>query len=676
METNYLKNLTDQQLQAACSIDKPTMLLAVPGSGKTTTLVSRLGYMIYERNIPAEKILTITYTDAASRDMKARFVRMFGSEGNGEGEGGEKSADVKFQTINAFCQAVIYHYSRKKGSEPFQLLDKNIDILKEVYLKVQQERPQDSDLKDLQLIITHIKNQMLEKPQIAELKHERMKISELYETYIQTMRDRGLMDYDDQMVYAWRILNRYPDILKYYQKRYPYICVDEAQDTSRIQHEIIRLLASAEQNLFLVGDEDQSIYGFRGAYPQALMEFKEIYPQGQVLLLEQNFRSTPQIVTLADSFIARSHDRYVKHMFTNRESAKPVRSLSVERSKQYEELVRLIEETKTEGEADYETAILYRNNDSAIPVIYQLMKAKIPFRMRGMDASFFNAPAVQFVRDVFNFAYDTSNCEIFLRIYWKLESYINKEDAYRAAEACRLGQAENPLDAMLRMNTIVEYKKDSIRQLKGSLMAIRNHNAAAAIAVVTQMFRKQNDDERIFLLRQLSEVNESSEDFLNKLNTLQNLMEKGRRSPKARVVLSTIHSSKGLEFDRVIIIDAFDGILPSSDDEEERRIFYVAATRAKNDLIIFSYKSKPSQFVDEFFQREKRGTGMSRKYIERPKRNQTPAVTFEKGERVEHEVYGYGTVKHVDEKRVEVMFDDNKPKRFLSQRAGEFLRKL
>ena len=671
MERYNLK-LTQQQLEAAVSIEKPTLLLAVPGSGKTTALVSRVGYMVHQLGIPAEKILTVTYTEAASRDMKARYEELFG-EGSG----------VKFQTINALCQAVIYRYSRLSGRPPFEVLEKNHEVLREVYLQVQQEFPGDSDIKNVQLLMTYIKNMMLTPEEIAALKKDEYKVKELYETYTRLMRERGLMDFDDQMVYARRILNRYPEILEYYRNRYPYICVDEAQDTSRIQHEIIGLLAARDRRIFMVGDEDQSIYGFRAAYPKALIEFQKVYPEGQVLLLEQNFRSTPQIVQLADAFIGRNRIRHEKHMFTERPGGAPVKCLLLDRKEQYRELVRLAREnTPAAAGGQGTTAILYRNNESAIPVIYRFIKEGIPFRSRGMDTAFFSTPAVQFLKDIFRFAYTPSDCEIFMRIYWKLDCFIKKEEAFLAVRLCQEGQAEGPLEALLRMESVAEYNKERIRRLKGSLMSVRNRNAAASVSGFTQLFDFHKDEERYFVLSYLAEPRESSAEFLQKLDDLQQLLEKGSRDPAARIVLSTIHSSKGLEYDRVIIIDAVDGILPSSegglsygpaksasqaDLEEERRLFYVAATRAREELILFSYKDKKCRFFDEFLQRipPEQGAGAGG--------GDFAGGGYAAGSRVRHTKFGSGVVKRCDGTSIEIEFRDHGRKKFLLEIAGKFL---
>ena len=720
-ETYHL-NLTAQQREAVCAVDRPVLLLAVPGSGKTTTLVSRAAYLTEVCGIPPERILTLTYTVAASRDMHRRFSQLFGEE---------KAGKVKFQTINALCQWIIYCYNRRNGSEGFRLLEDNHEVLREVYLQVQGEYPADGDLKNMQQILTWIKNSMLSPEAIEGLEYGDYRVKALYDTYVDTMKERRQMDFDDQLVYARRILRRYPEILKYCQDRFPYICLDEAQDTSAIQHDIVRLLASRDRHIFMVGDEDQSIYGFRAACPQALMEFEKNWPDGRVLFLEQNFRSTPQIVRLADAFIARNGKRREKHMVTERTEGKPVRCLLLNRKDQYQEIAAMVRDSGMTY-STVETAILYRNNDSAVPLIYRFLKEGIPYRSRGMDALFFTSPPVQFFKDVLQLAYHPGDCDAFLRIYWKLECYLKKEDALRAAALCRAGNVESPLDALMGIDSIPRWNREKLQELRANLALLCRQNAAAAISGFPQMFGYYDDKERYFLLSSLADRSETPEEFLQKLDRLQSVMESGSREPSARVTLSTIHSSKGLEYDRVILMDALDGILPSSgtgsgsgagsgcfgssgtvgaksflpaDLEEERRLFYVGATRARQELVLVDYKGAECPFLRTFLQQEpkkkqvpvpnqgEKAPYQPLEYKRRRKQEETmlqdvrrphadgaeeasSVGCFSVGCRVQHGKFGIGVVVSSDSAALIVDFEEAGEKKFLQASAGRFLKRV
>ena len=245
----------------------------MPGSGKTTTLVTRLGYLIHCLGVEPGRILTVTYTVAAAGDMKRRFAALFGEEHAGA---------LAFRTINGICQSIISYYAWAKGAEPFALWTNEGELNALVRWLMQShgaEWPGEQEVKEVRTRITCCKNGMLRDEEVRAIEMDGVDFPAVFR-YREYLERNRRMDYDDQMVFALRILRRYPDILAHFQSKYPYLCVDEAQDTSKIQHAILRLLAARSRNLFMVGDEDQSIYGFRAAWPQALMEFRQIVPGG------------------------------------------------------------------------------------------------------------------------------------------------------------------------------------------------------------------------------------------------------------------------------------------------------------------------------------------------------------------------------------------------------------
>ena len=234
--------LDPQQDAAVQAADGPVLLLAVPGSGKTTVLVARLGYLRYVRGVPPERILTMTYTVAAARDMRRRFAALFGEQ---------ESRLLEFRTINGVCSRIIRLYERTMGRTAFRLMEdggQKSALLGELFRGLTGEFASESTLKSLETALTYAKNQMLRGEQLEEVKVEGVDFPAFYRAYGRALRERELMDYDDQMVYALQILRQYPQILQKVQARYSYFCVDEAQDTSKIQHEIIRLLAGRSRN--------------------------------------------------------------------------------------------------------------------------------------------------------------------------------------------------------------------------------------------------------------------------------------------------------------------------------------------------------------------------------------------------------------------------------------------
>lgn len=378
-ETTFSVKLNQQQKEAVQSTKGPVLLLAVPGSGKTTVLVTRLGYMIYCKNIPPERILTVTYTVAATKDMSERFAVRFGED---------MAKRLEFRTINGICARIIQYYGRRIGKTPFELV-KDEKATTGMLIRICQDHgmgyPTESDLKNVRTLITYIKNMMLNEEELQKLEEESdIRIVGIYREYCRQMREQKLMDYDDQMLYAYNILRKDLGVLAYFQNRYPYICVDEAQDTSKIQHAIIALLAAGTGNLFMVGDEDQSIYGFRAAYPEALLSFEKKHSGAKVLLMEENFRSNAKIVEAADKFIQKNTLRHEKHMRAAREAGADIREISLKsRKAQYVYLMKAAQKCTTgmagmsgseehRGRADAsvtETAVLYRDNECAIPLI-------------------------------------------------------------------------------------------------------------------------------------------------------------------------------------------------------------------------------------------------------------------------------------------------------------------
>ncbi len=414
--------LTEQQRAAVNAVDGAVLLLAVPGSGKTTVLVARLGYMIFVKHIDPESILTLTYTVAATRDMAERFRSLFGDK---------YTERLEFRTINGVCARIINFYGRRIGKQAFTLVtDEKVttEMLGRIFQQVEKTYATESDLKAVRTLITYIKNMMLDKEEIRSLDEtEDIKISAIYTMYQEEMRSRGLMDYDDQMVYALMILKRSPETLSYIQEKYKYICVDEAQDTSKIQHAIIGLIASGKGNIFMVGDEDQSIYGFRAAYPEALLNFEKEHPGARVLLMEENFRSKKQIVDKAQHFISQNVLRHEKSMFTHRSVGGDFRTISLKsRNAGYSYLLKVAADCKAE------TAVLYRDNESALPLVDLLERNGVPYRIKNMDLSFFTHRTVVDISNIIRFSLDPLDTELFLQIYYKMKTYLSKALAEQA----------------------------------------------------------------------------------------------------------------------------------------------------------------------------------------------------------------------------------------------------
>lgn len=670
-ETTFSVKLNQQQKEAVQSTKGPVLLLAVPGSGKTTVLVTRLGYMIYCKNIPPESILTVTYTVAATKDMSERFAVRFGED---------MAKRLEFRTINGICARIIQYYGRRIGKTPFELV-KDEKATTGMLIRICQDHgmgyPTESDLKNVRTLITYIKNMMLNEEELQKLEEESdIRIAGIYREYCRQMREQKLMDYDDQMLYAYNILRKDPGVLAYFQNRYPYICVDEAQDTSKIQHAIIALLAAGTGNLFMVGDEDQSIYGFRAAYPEALLSFEKKHPGAKVLLMEENFRSNAKIVEAADKFIQKNTLRHEKHMRAAREAGADIREISLKsRKAQYVYLMKAAQECTTgmagmsgsEEQRDRadasvtETAVLYRDNECAIPLIDLLERKNIPYRMRNADLSFFTHRTVLDVQNIIRFAMDPRDTELFMQIYYRLKLFFNKKDALRYAQISQEKDME-VLDAALKYGNLEKYQEDNIRNLKRQMVRILNMPGDEAVNQILTYMGYQDylkkmgmNANKLETVKLIGSRVESPEKLLERLEELRTIIQEKVSDKDCTFILSTMHASKGLEYDTVYLLDVMDGILPekvlanprtaSKEEletyEEERRLFYVGVTRAKNQLNVFM-TNKPSKFCSELLGKRNLRENQQKEYAGIKKwGDYSPAGTYGiKGNGMYH---GYGT---------------------------------
>lgn len=684
-ETTFSVKLNQQQKEAVQSTKGPVLLLAVPGSGKTTVLVTRLGYMIYCRNIPPESILTVTYTVAATKDMSERFAVRFGED---------MAKRLEFRTINGICAMIIQYYGRRIGKTPFELV-KDEKATTGMLIKICQDHgmgyPTESDLKNVRTLITYIKNMMLNEEELQKLEEESdIRIAGIYREYCRQMREQKLMDYDDQMLYAYNILRKDPGVLAYFQNRYPYICVDEAQDTSKIQHAIIALLAAGTGNLFMVGDEDQSIYGFRAAYPEALLSFEKKHPGAKVLLMEENFRSNAKIVEAADKFIQKNTLRHEKHMRAAREAGADIREISLKsRKAQYVYLMKAAQECTTgmagmsgseehRGRADAsvtETAVLYRDNECAIPLIDLLERKNIPYRMRNADLSFFTHRTVLDVQNIIRFAMDPKDTELFMQIYYRLKLFFNKKDALRYAQISQEKDME-VLDAALKYGNLEKYQEDNIRNLKRQMVRILNMPGDEAVNQILTYMGYQDylkkmgmNANKLETVKLIGSRVESPEKLLERLEELRTIIQEKVSDKDCPFILSTMHASKGLEYDTVYLLDVMDGILPekvlansrtaSKEEletyEEERRLFYVGVTRAKNQLNVFT-TNKPSKFCSELLGKRNLRENQQKEYAGIKKwGDYSPAGTYGiKGNGMYH---GYGT-GHGSQKQPEKSYQE------------------
>ncbi|HIZ42942.1 MAG TPA: ATP-dependent helicase [Candidatus Gemmiger excrementigallinarum] len=686
----HLASFNPQQQAAVTAVDGPVLLLAVPGSGKTTVLVTRLGYMVQCRGIPPESILTMTYTVAATREMRNRFAARFGAA----------LADrMQFRTINGVAAKVLQYYSYRYNRQQPELMTNEGELtrmLTWLYQQVSDDYPTESTLKELRTAITYIKNMALDEEGMAALETDLPDLPRLYRSYQAELKRRGWMDYDDQMVFALQILRAVPAVLAHFQDQYRYLCVDESQDTSKIQHEIIALLAGRSRNLFMVGDEDQSIYGFRAAYPQALMEFEKVWPAARVLLMERNYRSGSEIVDAANHFVAHNRYRRPKVMQATCGDQGPLQIVPI---RQREDQFTWLFDRVQQGER---LAVLFRNNESALPLIDLCERHSLAYCFPRSELTFFTDKIVLDVADFFHFARHPGDRTLFMRLYYKFGLPISRRLAEAAcAESIRTGR---PIpEALLRNPDLSRRVQTGMKDAWWALKRLPQQTAAEALETLRDsvgygayLEQKKMDSGKLSILGLLAEQEPTPERLLERLAELRALLAEHTDPEKAPLTLSTIHSSKGLEYDSVVLLDAFDGILPAqleiccrtAEDtrryEEDRRLYYVAMTRARNRLVLFDCPAMPSVFTQEVLfnlpeARARREQEAARTARLRDKVSQifAPSATVPApklppvdlgelsrvGAAVEHAVFGRGTVTDVNGRFLTIRFADGKERR-------------
>ena len=681
-KTKYNIILDEDQDSACKAVHGHVLLLAVPGSGKTTVMTARLGYLVHGLGVSPSSLLAVTYSVAGAREMQNRYENIFGSR------------EIEIRTINGFCAKVILEYERLYGRKAFDLIEEDgqvSQILRQIMTKC-GGYPSDNEIKDVKTAITYSRNMLLSEKEISEkISIEGRDFPEILRLYREYKLENKLMDYDDQLCYGYNIICNYPEIRRSYAGRFKYICVDEAQDTSKIQHMIIRKVAEGGGNLFMVGDEDQSIYGFRAAYPEGLLEFDKIYPDASVFFIEKNYRSTKTIVSAANRFISANKERREKHMNTDNSDGEKIKRTELPDMR---ELGGYIKDTalKCVGREGESTAVLCRLNDSLIPIIDLLTDSGIPFTVREGDSLFFTHFIVSDISLIMRFASNPFDAELFGRLYYKFSAGISRND-YEYAANNNNGNEMLPFPEF--MAVCPRFSENVRRRMKKVSEALKKINSADSYGAIklimsssgygSYISHRTRDVSKVNTLLSIADRFRSKKDFFARLNFLSEKITEGSRK-QGGIILSTIHSAKGMEFDNVILCDAKNGVLPSitepndgktySEDElkqreEDRRLFYVGITRAKKQLELVTY---PYEFGEK-------GSGwdfvntlvgvpeiVSKSSYDGKGRNKISPEkllkTYSAGDTVRHRIFGEGEIIAIKGNIAEVKFYKYKlPKR-------------
>lgn len=623
-----LDRLNEEQIKPVCDTEGAVLVLAGAGSGKTRVLTSRIAYIIRENKAPLSQILAITFTNKAANEMKERVFKTIG-EGDGKW----------ICTIHSMCVKILREFSDRAGLKPnFSIYSETerANVIKKSFAELDYD--DEKLLKNAKYHISNAKMLGLDPDQyLARYRNERgiEDIMRIYEKYDAHLRDNNALDFDDLLLETLRLLRRDKEMLSYLSDKFRYVLVDEFQDTNAVQYNIIKLLASKHGNLFAVGDDDQSIYGWRGADIENILKFDKDFPDAKVYKLERNYRSTGSILKLANCIIKNNAVRRGKVLWTSAEDGdKPVYYQAEEEAGEALYTARAISDAVAKGRKYSDFAVLMRINALTRSYEQEFTKYGIPYKVFG-GFRFFERKEIKdilaYLRIISN-PYDDEALERIINVPKRGIGGKTIDAMYEYAQNAGYSLYDAVIDAdgLPLPRGAKEKIRDFSRLLKGFILSSVENPVAQLVREVISMadIRSAYDDgtdDGDSKLANIDEFIASVDEFcrLNPQATLDEYLNQVTLSSDLDgmdesdyVTLATIHSVKGLEFPVVFICGLEDGIMPSSrssedgrSEEEERRLMYVAITRAKDRLYLTRSKSrylygrrdmtKPSRFLLE-----------------------------------------------------------------------------
>lgn len=608
------KNIAQEK--AISHKEGPMMLLAGPGSGKTATMTRRVAVLLEHYQVKPENILVVTFTKAAAAQMRSRFEKLCEDSGIKV-----NYRQVTFGTFHGVFYGILRHAYGLTGKNIISE-ERKYDILKEIVYRQKINFEDEKEIfDDLVQEISEVKNDRIPLEHYYSKSCPDEVFRKIYTAYVSSCRQERLLDFDDMLLYCYDLLDKRPDILAGWQRRFQYILVDEFQDINKLQYDVVKMLAAPQNNLFIVGDDDQSIYGFRGARPEIMMHFPKDFPTVRTEILTCNYRSTKQIVETAGKVIACNQKRFNKKIHTDNEEGKVPVIKEFDTGKEEELFVKdCIQKARAEGCPYEEIAVLYRTNSGARFLVDVFMEYQIPFQMRDTLPNLYEHWIAKNMISYMKLASGDRSRKEFLQVMNRPNRYISRdalEDATVSFENLRWFYEGK------------DWMCDRIDKMEEDLSALKNMTPYGAINYIRYaigyeeylklyaQYRKLKMEDFYEVLEELAESARGyktyGEWFLHIAEYTEKLREQAKQQTvqKQGVVISTLHSIKGLEFDRVFLMDVNEGTIPyhkaatDSDVEEERRLFYVGMTRAKKELSMFYVKERhekklePSRFLAE-----------------------------------------------------------------------------
>ena len=601
----------EAQAQAIQHTDGPCLVLAGPGSGKTLTIVNRVKYLIEKQKVRPEEILVVTFTRFAAAEMKSRLCLVMG----------KRDLPVTVGTFHGIYYGIL-KWAYRMNQENILSETEKYQILRGVINKERMEIFDEEDfIQDIVAEIGKVKNNRIPLEEFVSEKCSADAFRNIYRNYERHRKELKKIDFDDMLVLCYELFRSRPDVLAQWQKKFRYVLIDEFQDINRIQYDVIRMLAQPENNLFVVGDDDQAIYGFRGADSELMLGFGKDFPDAKQILLGMNYRSTANIVQNSLKLIENNVERYSKKLEANREGGSCLHIQEVKDPvEEAEYVLEEIQKCKENGIKEEEIAILFRVHTDARAVVEAMVERKIPFQMKEHLPNIYEHFIAKDIMAYFRLATGKRRRQDFLQVMNRPKRYLGRDS---------VSGSQVSFEDMRKFYCDKDWMIDRIDQFEWDVKMLMKMAPYAAIQYIRKRigyddFLKEyaftHQIHRSDLNEVLAEIEEAAKAFssveewfahVEEYTETLKVKEKERNRPRPGVRLMTIHASKGLEFKQVFLIAANEGRIPyqkaktDKEIEEERRLFYVAMTRAKDFLKICYVKIKngkevtPSRFVDE-----------------------------------------------------------------------------
>ena len=606
-----------EQKEAIMHRDGPAMVLAGPGAGKTYVITNRVKALIDEYGVKPEQILVVTFSKAAAVEMKERFEMMTGG----------RRLPVRFGTFHSVFFQILrlaYHYEVKDIATPalkYRFLE---ETLNETGYEVDDKK---EFLSDIEKEISRVKGEGIEIDCYFSSACSAEIFQKMYRGYQEKLQRHRCLDFDDMVVYTYQLLKEREDIRRRWQAQFRYLLIDEFQDINRLQYETVCMLAEPENNLFIVGDDDQSIYGFRGAKPGIMLSFPKRFPDTKQIVLGVNYRCSDEIMKAAERLIGKNNERYEKHIVANKGKEQPVHMKKCENlPDEAEKIVAQIQMYQKEGIAYQEMAVLFRTNMQMRLLAGKLMEHGVPFTMRENLPNLFDTWMAKDIMCYLQLALGNRSREKFLKIANRPVRYLSRT-AFTESEV-----SFDKLRAYYAVKN-QEWMEERIWNFEYDLKNLASLSPYAAIHFIRKGIgydeflktyadeRNVNADDWFDVLDEMQEMardKKSIPEFLSFVKNYGDTLEEIRQEQKKQQVkeepgvsLMTMHASKGLEFPVVFVPTLNEDIVPyrkavqEGNLEEERRMLYVAMTRAKTYLHLsfvkerFHKEAEPSPFLYE-----------------------------------------------------------------------------